>query len=103
METEDETSSNPTAMSSGFRSGRARETIFQSDEADLGDFLKIENDLKDQPDCFGEVAEDVEYDRAKDCVLRANGLDLIPHGSKGEWCGQGVERERVACLKTEHV
>jgi hypothetical protein len=57
IDTEDETNSNPTAMSSGFRSGRARETIFQSDEADLGDFLKIESDVRDQfPDLFGEVA-----------------------------------------------
>ena len=66
METEDETSSSPTAMSNGFRSGCARETIFQNDEADLGAFLKTESDLKDQPDHFSEVAgtsafEDVEY------------------------------------------
>lgn len=70
METEDETNSNPTAMSSGFRSGLARATIFQSEEADLGVLLKIVDDLN-QPasERFGEVAgtssvfgEDVEYD-----------------------------------------
>jgi len=67
METEDETSSNPTAMSNGFRSGWASETIFQSDEADLVDFLKIEGGPKDQPDRFVEVVGTsvfVEYDLA---------------------------------------
>jgi hypothetical protein len=53
IETEDETSSNPTAMNNGFRSGLARETIFQSDEADFGDLLKI---ARDQIKRFGEVA-----------------------------------------------
>lgn len=92
METDDDTSSNPTAMSNGFRSGWASETIFQSDEADLGDFLKTEIDLKDQPDRFGEVAgtsdfgEDVEYGLAQDCDLRARchvGLHLTLHDALG--------------------
>ena len=70
METEDEISSNPTAMSNGFRSGCAREAIFQNDDADLEDFLKPERDLKDQSDRFGVGAgtsafgEDVEYNLA---------------------------------------
>lgn len=42
IETEDETSNNPIAMSRGFRSGLARATIFRKDDAVSGDFLKIE-------------------------------------------------------------
>lgn len=90
METEDETRSSPTAKSSGFRSGRARETIFQSDETDLVDLLKRGSDLKVQPDCFGEASrtsvfgEDVEYNLAKKCDLGASchaGLRPTLHGA----------------------
>lgn len=49
IETEDETSNNPIAMSNGFRSGFAREMIFRNDEAVSGDFLK-----SDRTDGFGE-------------------------------------------------
>jgi hypothetical protein len=90
METVDETSSKPTAKSSGFRSGRARETIFQSDGADLVDLLKMESDLKVHPDRFGEAGrssvfgEEFEYDLAKKCDLVANchaGLRPTLHGA----------------------
>lgn len=43
IETDDDTSSKPMAMSKGLRSGFAREIIFLNDEADRGDFLNVED------------------------------------------------------------
>lgn len=58
MDTEDETRSKPMAISSGFRSGLARDTIFRNEDAVGGGWMNVSGRTLDNIEDFFGRTED---------------------------------------------